>query len=42
MELYRGLIKEADRRGDITTKKMFEEIFIQEEEHYWIFDEYVE
>ncbi|MHA1298602.1 MAG: ferritin-like domain-containing protein [Candidatus Helarchaeota archaeon] len=42
MVLYREIIKEADKRGDITTKKMFEDIYMQEEEHYWTFDEYVE
>jgi bacterioferritin len=41
MEFYRKIIKEATERGDITTKKLFEDIYMQEEEHYWIFDEYV-
>ncbi len=40
MEYYRKIIEEAAKRGDITTKKMFEDIYLQEEEHYWTFDEY--
>lgn len=40
MELYREIIKVATERGDITTKKLFEDIYMAEEEHYWIFDEY--
>ncbi|MBN1682992.1 hypothetical protein JW865_05515 [Candidatus Bathyarchaeota archaeon] len=39
--LYRKIIEEALKRGDTTTRKMFEEIILQEEEHYWNFDEYV-
>ncbi|MHA1146095.1 MAG: ferritin-like domain-containing protein [Candidatus Helarchaeota archaeon] len=41
MELYRKIIKEATERGDITTKKLFMEIYAEEEEHYWSFDEFV-
>ncbi|MHA1358802.1 MAG: ferritin-like domain-containing protein [Candidatus Helarchaeota archaeon] len=41
MEFYRRIIEETTKRGDITTKKLFEDIYMQEEEHYWIFDEYV-
>ena len=39
---YREIIAEAVKRGDITTKKLFEDIYMQEEEHYWQFDEFVE
>ena len=40
MKLYREIIKIASERGDITTKKIFEEIYMEEEEHYWTFDEF--
>jgi bacterioferritin len=39
--LYRQIIAEALKRGDTTTKRMFEDIIIQEEEHYWSFDDFV-
>jgi bacterioferritin len=39
--LYRKIIEEARKRGDSTTRRMFEDIIIQEEEHYWTFDDYV-
>ncbi|MDQ1278828.1 MAG: Ferritin-like diiron protein [Thermoproteota archaeon] len=39
--LYRGIIAEALKRGDTTTRHMFEGIVIQEEEHYWSFDDYL-
>lgn len=39
--LYRKVIAEATRLGDITTKKLFEDIIQEEEEHYWSFDDYV-
>jgi bacterioferritin len=39
--LYRKIIDEATKLGDIKTKKMFEDIIQQEEEHYWGFDDYV-
>ena len=39
--LYRQIIAEALKRGDTTTRNMFEEIFRQEEEHYWAFDDFV-
>ncbi|MHA1266914.1 MAG: ferritin-like domain-containing protein [Candidatus Helarchaeota archaeon] len=42
LEFYREIIAEAVKRGDITTKTLFEEIYMQEEEHYWKFDEFVE
>jgi bacterioferritin len=38
--LYRQIIAEALKRGDTTTRNMFEEIIKQEEEHYWSFDDY--
>jgi bacterioferritin len=41
MEFYRVIIKEATERGDFTTKEMIEKIYMQEEEHYWAFDEFV-
>ena len=40
MVLYRKIIKEATERGDITTKQLFEDIYMAEEEHYWTFDEF--
>jgi len=39
--LYRKIIEEALKRGDTLTRRMFEDIVIQEEEHYWKFDDYV-
>ena len=39
--LYRKVIAEATRLGDITTKKLFEDIIQQEEEHYWAFDDFL-
>lgn len=39
--LYRTIIQEATKRGDTTTKRLFEEILMQEEEHYWEFDDYL-
>jgi bacterioferritin len=39
--LYRQIITEAMKRGDTTTRKIFEEIVVQEEEHFWTFDDYV-
>jgi bacterioferritin len=39
--LYRRIIAEALKRGDTTTRRMFEDIVIQEEEHYWTFDDFV-
>jgi bacterioferritin len=42
LEYYREIIAEATKRGDITTKALFEKIYMEEEEHYWQFDEYVE
>jgi bacterioferritin len=39
--LYRKIIEEAFKRGDTTTRKMFEEIVAEEEEHYWQFDDFL-
>ena len=39
--LYRKIIEEALKRGDTTTRHMFEEIVMQEEEHYWTFDDFL-
>jgi len=39
--LYRKIIAEAMKRGDTKTRRMFEEIVMQEEEHYWRFDDYL-
>jgi bacterioferritin len=39
--LYRQIIAEAMKRGDTTTRHIFEDIIRQEEEHYWTFDDYV-
>ncbi|MCL1977295.1 MAG: hypothetical protein FWG55_04205 [Candidatus Bathyarchaeota archaeon] len=39
--LYRQIIAEALKRQDTTTKCMFEDIIIQEEEHFWTFDDFV-
>ena len=39
--LYRQIIAEALERGDTTTRRLFEDIVMQEEEHYWGFDDFV-
>jgi len=39
--LYRKIIEEAFKRGDTMTRRMFEEIVLQEEEHYWKFDDFL-
>jgi len=39
--LYRTIIAEALKRGDTLTRRMFEDIVMQEEEHYWKFDDYL-
>jgi len=41
ISLYRQIIAEALKRGDITTRRMFEDIIIQEENHFWTFDDFV-
>jgi bacterioferritin (cytochrome b1) len=39
--LYRKIIEEAIRRKDTTTRRMFEDIVMQEEEHFWKFDDFL-
>jgi bacterioferritin len=39
--LYRKIIAEAVKRGDNVTRRLFEDIVIQEEDHYWTFDDFV-
>ena len=39
--LYRKIIAEALKLGDTKTRRMFEDIVLQEEEHYWRFDDYL-
>ena len=39
--LYRKIIGEALRRGDTATRRMFEDIVQQEEEHYWKFYDFL-
>lgn len=39
--LYEKIIAEALRLGNTKTRRMFEDIVIQEEEHYWRFDDYL-
>ena len=39
--LYRKVIAEATKLGDIKTKKLFEDIIQDEEEHYWGFDDFL-
>jgi bacterioferritin (cytochrome b1) len=39
--LYRKIIEEAFKRGDTKTRRLFEDIVAQEEEHYWKFDDYL-
>jgi len=41
ISLYRQIIAEALKRGDTTTRRMFENIIIQEEDHFWTFDDFV-
>jgi bacterioferritin len=41
ISLYRQIIVEAMKRGDTTTRHIFEEIVQQEEDHFWTFDDYV-
>ncbi len=38
--LYKQIIAEALKRGDTTTRRIFEDIVIEEEEHYWTFDDF--
>jgi bacterioferritin len=39
--LYRKIIEEAMKRSDSKTRRMFEDIVSQEEDHYWTFDDFV-
>jgi bacterioferritin len=39
--LYRKIIDEAMKHGDTLTRRMFEDIVIQEEAHYWKFDDFL-
>lgn len=39
--LYRHIIDEAMKKGDTATRRLFEDIVLQEEQHYWTFDDYV-
>jgi bacterioferritin len=41
IKLYRQIIAEALKRGDTTTRRMFEDIILQEEEHFWTFDDFI-
>jgi len=41
ISLYRQIIGEAFKCGDTTTRRMFEDIIIQEENHFWTFDDFV-
>ncbi len=41
ISLYRKIIARALELGDTTTRRMFEDIIIQEEEHFWTFDDFV-
>ncbi len=41
IQLYRQIIAESLKRHDTTTRRMFEDIIIQEEEHFWTFDDFV-
>jgi bacterioferritin len=41
MVLYRQIINEAMKRGDNKTRRIFEDIISQEEDHYWTFDDFV-
>jgi bacterioferritin (cytochrome b1) len=38
--LYRQIIAEALKHGVTTTRRMFENIVMQEEENYWTFDDF--
>jgi len=39
--LYRRIIAEALKQGDTTTRQLFESIVMQEEDHYWKFDDFM-
>ena len=38
--LYRQIVKKANEIGDTVTKRLFEKILEDEDEHYWEFDDY--
>lgn len=38
--LYRKIIEESRKRGDYRTRRLFEEILIEEDEHFYIFDDF--
>ena len=38
--LYKEIIAEAFKRGDTATRRIFEDIVIEEDEHYWMFDDF--
>ncbi len=39
--LYRKIIEESFKLGDTMTRHIFEDIVMQEEEHYWKFDDFL-
>ncbi|MEJ2250208.1 MAG: ferritin-like domain-containing protein [Candidatus Lokiarchaeota archaeon] len=39
--LYRKIVDKANKLGDIKTKRMFEKIIEDEEDHYWAFDDFM-
>jgi bacterioferritin len=39
--LYRKIVDEALKRGDSKTRRLFEDIISQEEDHYWTFDDFL-
>jgi bacterioferritin len=39
--LYRQIIAEALKRGDTKTRRLFEDIVMQEEDHFWTFDDFL-
>ena len=41
ISLYRQIIAEALKRSDTTTRRLFEDIIVQEEDHFWTFDDFV-
>jgi bacterioferritin len=41
ISLYRKIIAEALKRGDTTTRRIFEDIVMQEEAHFWTFDDFI-
>jgi len=38
--LYRKIIEESRKRGDYRTRRLFEDIIIEEDEHFYIFDDF--